>query len=151
MRDEVVAVLSAEGDESATAFALKEGISSAVVSRLATMSTTETGGAVLRPTPRRETVPGSSHNFADPNGSVPGINMMDPHSEGKAIYLPTVHGVIGGTTENFPSTPAGTGGPRGTENCSGLPGTGNRDLHRSSRISSPGPRGTEGNTHSIPT
>ena len=99
VRDEVVAALAAEEDGSPTALALKGSISSAVAIRLATILRTETGGKVPPPAPRGETVPCSSFNFADPIGVVPGIDTMDPHPEGRAIYLPAVHGATRGPQE----------------------------------------------------
>ena len=113
VHDEVVAALAAEEDESSIALALTGAISSAVAIRLATTFTTETGGVVLPPAPRREPVPDSSFNIADPIGAVPGIDRMDPDPEDRAIYLPTVHGATERTTEIVPpyspvrATPAG--------------------------------------------
>ena len=133
VRDEVMAALAAEEDESPTASALKGAISSAVAILLATTFTTEPGGAVPPPAPRREPVPDSSFNIADPIGAVPGMDRMDPHPEGRAIYLPTVHGATGGTTENVLPILAGTGDPRGTDNRLGLHETENRDPYRLSR------------------
>ena len=101
VRDEVVAALAAKEDESSTALALKGPISSAVAIRLATKFTTETGGAVPPPAPRYEPIPDSIFNIPDPIGAVPGMDRMDPQPEGRAIYLPTVHGATGRTAENI--------------------------------------------------
>ena len=84
VRDEVVAALAAKEDESPTALALEGAIGSAVAIRLATKFTTETGGAVPPPAPRREPVPDSSINIAYPLGAIPGIDRMDPHPEAEA-------------------------------------------------------------------
>ena len=111
VREEVLAPLAAEEDESPTALALKGAISSAVSIRLATIFTTETGGTVPPPASRCETGPDSSNNIADPISAVSWIYMMDPHPEVEAIYLPTVQGATGRTTEIFLPILAGTGGP----------------------------------------
>ena len=142
-REEVVAALAVEEDESPTALALKGAISSAVAIRLATTFTTETGGAVPPPAPRNEPVPDSIFNIADPIGAVPGIERMDPHPEGRAIYLPIVHGATGRTTENVLPILAGTGDPRGTDNRLGLHETENQDPYRLSRRRAPGTHRTE--------
>ena len=63
---------------------------------------------------------------------------MDPHLEGRSIYLPTVHGATGRTTENVLPILAGTGDPRWTDNRLGLHETENRDPYRLSRRRSPG-------------
>ena len=105
---------------------------------LATTFTTETGGAVPPPPPRREPVPDSRFNIADPIGAVPGLDRMDPHPEGRAIYPPTVHGATGRTTETFLPILAGTGDPRGTDNHLGLHDTENRDPYRLCRRRAPG-------------
>ena len=100
--------------------------------------TTETGGAVPPPAPRREPVPDSSLNIADPIGAVLGIGRMDPHSESRAIFLPTVHGATGRNTQSVLPILADTGDPRGTDNRPGLHETENRGPYRLSRIRAPG-------------
>ena len=137
------AALAAEEDESPTALALNGASSFILAISLATTFKTETGGAVPPLAPRREPVPDSSLNIADPIGAVPGIDRMDTHPEGRAVYLPTVHGATGRTTETFHPILGGMGDPRGTENRQGLHETENRDPYRLSRRRPPGTHRTE--------
>ena len=113
MCGEVVAAIAAEEDESPTALARMGAISTAVAIRLATKFTTETPDAVPPPGTRRETVPDPRNNIANPTGAVTGIDMTDPYSEDKSIYLLTGHGATGWPTENFLPTLASNGGPAG--------------------------------------
>ena len=135
-----MAALAVEKDQSPTALDLKGAISSAVAIFLATI---ETGGAVPPQEPRREPVPDSSFSIANAIVAVPGIDRMDPHPEGRSMYLSIVQVTTGRTTDIFFPILTGTSDPRWTDNRLRLHETENRDPYRLSKRCAPGTHNTE--------
>lgn len=94
-----MAFLAPESDGTLAARALEGAISSPVAVRLAITFTSETVRGAPSLATLGNAVPASLPNFSDTIQGVPGIERMEPHPEGKSIYLSTVTRSEGRATE----------------------------------------------------
>lgn len=134
----MIAALAPEEDGSPTATDLKVSIKFAMAVLLATTFTSETFQAVPPQAPRVRAIPVSIRTFAEAVGGVPVLDMMEPHSDSKPIYLQASYGPESGAPEIVPPLFRQYGRPRGTESRLAFPETENRGHYRSSTVLEPG-------------